>query len=225
MLDIDKIQVPLSLREITYDALKESLLKMDLSDPASCERLDERNLSEKLGISRTPLREAINRLVFEGFLKVIPRKGIYVVRKTKAEVVEILLIRSVLEGLAARLATKHATEKDIIGMKRIFSPFSSKDIEAHLLEYGKANIEFHELVLKASQSKMLIEQANTLFDHMKWIRARAVGFADRQNKMHKEHLQILEAIEKRKPDLAERNMRQHIHELARYIEEKIEFPD
>jgi DNA-binding GntR family transcriptional regulator len=224
VLDIDRIEAPLSLREIAYEALKEGLLRMDLSEPASCGRLDERTLSEKLGVSRTPLREAINRLAAEGFLKVIPRKGIYIVQKTKAEVIEILLIRSVLEGLAARLAAKRASTDDIEAMKRIFSSFTSKEISSRFLEYGQANIDFHERILKASQSKMLIDQASTFFDHMRWIRARAVGFVDRQEKMHNEHLQIVEAFEKRNSDLAEKIMRRHIEELGRYIEEKIEFP-
>ena len=225
VLDVNRIEAPLSLREIAYEALRESLLRMDLSDPASCERLDERTLSEKLGVSRTPLREAINRLVAEGFLKVVPRKGVYIVRKTKAEVIEILLIRSVLEGLAARLAAKRAAIHEVERMKGIFSPFTSKDIGSRLLEYGQANIDFHERILNASQSRMLIERASTFFDHMRWIRARAVGFSERHEKMHNEHLQIVEAIEKRKPDSAEKIMRRHIEELARYIDEKIEFPD
>ena len=83
--NVKKIETPASLSEIAYEALKTSLLEMDLSEISDEDRLDERELAERLGVSRTPLREAINRLVVEGFLKVVPRKGIYVLKKSKNE--------------------------------------------------------------------------------------------------------------------------------------------
>ena len=103
MLGVGKIKAPASLAEKAYEAIKESLLQMDLTDLSVEDRIDERGLAEQLGVSRTPLREAINRLVLEGFLMVVPRKGIFVVKKSKKEIVEILLVRAALKGLAARL--------------------------------------------------------------------------------------------------------------------------
>ena len=75
VLNVEKIRVPSSLSERAYEAIKESILKTDVTQMKDEDRIDERGLSESLGISRTPLREAINRLVIEGFLKVVPRKG------------------------------------------------------------------------------------------------------------------------------------------------------
>ncbi len=224
MLDIKRIDPPFKLSEMAYHALKESLLETDLSQMPEDGRLDERELAERLGVSRTPLREAISRLVLEGFLKVVPRKGIYVVGKSKKEILEILLVRAALEGMAARLATTYVTDKEIEKMNGIFSHFDPSKMKGQFLEYSDANIEFHELVIKTSQCGKLIELANSLFDHMRWIRFRAVTFEERLEKVHKEHLQIIKALEKKDPDLAEKRMRAHIEGLGCYIDNKVEFP-
>lgn len=224
MLDVKKIRIPSSLSERAYEAIKESLLKTDVTQMKNKDRIDERGISESLGISRTPLREAINRLVMEGFLKVVPRKGIYVVKKTKKEIIEILLVRAALEGMAARLATKYVTEKEIQKMKGLFSAFGESSKEGQFLKYSNANIEFHELVLKTSQCGKLIELAGNIFDHIRWIRFRTIVYKDRFRNMQREHLAIIDALEKRDPELAEKRMRAHIEGLAQYIEEKVNFP-
>lgn len=221
--NVQKIEAPSSLGDMAYETIKESLLEMDISQMPDSGRIDERGLAERLGISRTPLREAVNRLVVEGFLKVVPRKGIYVVKKSKKEIIEILLVRAALEGMAARLATKYVTEKEIKRMKKIFSSFSPSNMKGQYLRYSDANIEFHELVLRLSQCEKLIELAGSLFDHIRWIRFRSITFEERLSKMQKEHLGIIEAIKKRDPDLADKRMRAHIEGLARYIGEKVEF--
>ena len=223
VLNVEKIRAPSSLSERAYEAIKESILKTDVTKVKDGDRIDERSLSESLGISRTPLREAINRLVMEGFLKVVPRKGVYLVKKSKKEISEILLVRAALEGMAARLAVKHVTEKEIQKMRDLFEPFGESSTGGQFLKYSDANIEFHELVLKASQCGKLIELAGNLFDHIRWIRFRTIVFEDRFTKMQKEHLAIIEALEKRYPDLAEKRMRAHIEGLAQYIEEKVNF--
>jgi len=224
VLNVEKIRAPSSLSERAYEAIKESILKIDMTQMKNEDHIDERGLSESLGISRTPLREAINRLVIEGFLKVLPRKGIYVVKKTKKEIIEILMVRAALEGMAARLATRHVTDEEIQKMKDLFAPFGESSTRGQSLKYSDANIEFHELVLKTSQCGKLIELAGNLFDHIRWIRFRTIVFEDRFTKMQKEHLAIIEAFEKRDPDLAEKRMRAHIEGLAQYIEKKVNFP-
>ena len=216
IVDVKKIERPASLSEIAYEAIKKSLLQMDLSAIEDEQRIDERTLAEKLGISRTPVREAINRLVIEGYLKVVPRKGVFVVKKSKKEIIEILLVRSVLEGLAAKLATEHVTSEEIERMKDIFAPFNSRNIKRKFLEYAEANIRFHELVIQISQCGKLIELAGSIFDHMRWIRFQSVVHEDRLIKSHREHLEIIGALEQKDAELAERLMKKHIEELAFY---------
>jgi DNA-binding GntR family transcriptional regulator len=228
--DFQRIEVPLSLSEMAYVSIKKSIINMDWSDISSHLRFDERKIAERLGVSRTPLREAVKRLVIEGFLRVEPRKGLFIVKKSKLDMIEILLVRSALEGLAARLATKLATKEDIRKMKKIFSPFgakTNKDISGIFSEYSEANIEFHELVLHLSQCRKLIELASGLFDHMRWIRSWSIyntSFRQRSPKIHKEHLAIIKAIEKRDPDLAEKRIKAHIEGLAHYLEQDVNFP-
>lgn len=222
-LAVNKIEIPVSLSEMAYEAIKESLLKLDFSQLSDEGRLDERELAMRLGVSRTPLREAINRLVSEGFLQVVPRKGVYVVKKSKQEIIEILLVRAALEGMAARLATKYVTKKDIQRMKEIFSPFDPSNVKEKSLKYSDANVKFHELVIQLSQCAKLVELASNLFDHTRWIRIRAGAFAERHSTSLREHLQIIDALEKKNPDLAEKRIRKHIESLAQYVEEKVAF--
>lgn len=222
VLNIKKIRPPLSLSEKAYSAIKESLLKTDWAQMSEDDRIDERGLAEKLGISRTPLREAVNRLVMEGFLKVVPRRGIYVVKKSKKEIIEILLVRAALEGMAARLAAENITEREIEMMKGFFAPFDLSNMKDQFSKYADANFGFHELVLKTSRCGKLIDLAYTLYDHIRWIRFRALSFEERLETIHKEHMQIIDALEMKDPDRAEKRSRAHIEGLARYIEEKVE---
>jgi DNA-binding GntR family transcriptional regulator len=223
MLEIKKVKQPTSLGEHTYQALKKSLLRMDISQMAGDIRLDERELAEQLGVSRTPLREAIGRLELEGFVKVIPRKGVFVVKKTKREIIEILITRAALEGMAARLAVERVTDEQIEEMRAIFAPFTPDNITERYFEYADANIRFHELILSISQCGRLIEMAGSLYDHIRWIRFQAITFEERSHKTHQDHISIMEAISRRDPDLAAKSMREHILDLARYIEEHVDF--
>jgi DNA-binding GntR family transcriptional regulator len=109
-------------------------------------------------------------------------------------------------------------------MKELFLPFSESSSGGRFIKYADANIVFHELVLRTSQCGKLIELAGNLFDHIRWIRFRTIVFEDRFSKMQREHMAIIEALEKQDPGLAEKRMRSHIEGLAKYIEEKVDFP-
>jgi DNA-binding GntR family transcriptional regulator len=221
LLNVQKIDAPLNLSEMVYSSIKKSIVNIDWSNSPREMKLDERTIAEKLGVSRTPLREAIKRLVAEGFVRVESRKGLFVVNKSKADMMEILLVRSVLEGLGARLAASRATQEDIQRMKMIFSPFSKKGATRNYLKYSEANIKFHEFILQLSQCRKLIEMAGNIFDHMRWIRSWSIynaSFQRRFPKVHKEHLEIIKAIEKRDPDLAEKRIKVHIEGLLRLLE-------
>ena len=122
-ISISPIEPPASLANLVYDSLKELILTSQF-DPS--QRLDERTLAAQLGISRTPLREAIHRLVAEGFLRVEPRRGVFVNEKSKNEIVEILYVRAALESMGARLATRHVTDGDVAGLRSIFDVFLPK---------------------------------------------------------------------------------------------------
>ena len=225
LLKVQKIDAPLNLSEMVYASIKKSIVNIDWSNSTREMKLDERTIAEQLGVSRTPLREAIKRLMAEGFVRVESRKGLFVVNKSKADMMEILLVRSVLEGLGARLAASRTTQEDIHQMKMLFAPFTRRNKKGMLKNYSKyseANIKFHEFILQLSQCRKLIEMAGNIFDHMRWIRSWSIynaTFQKRFPKVHKEHLQVIKAIEKRDPDLAEKRIRAHIEGLIHLLEQ------
>ena len=221
VLKLKKIEVPNKLSKIAYEAVKKAILSAELDDLSDGGRLDERALSVQLGISRTPIREAINRLVIEGLLRTVPRQGIYVATMSKEVIIETLLVRSVLEGLAARPAAIHATKEDIVEMKSIFVPFHQVDLQRRGREYSEANIKFHEIVLERSHCRKLVKIARNVLEQMKIIRIQTAGYPNRSGRSLTQHLEIIEAVEKKNPDLAEKLMRKHIEEIIQELERQL----
>jgi DNA-binding GntR family transcriptional regulator len=217
-ISIPPIAQPASLADLVYNSLKELVLTSQI-DPS--QRLDERTLATQLGISRTPLREAIQRLVIEGFLRVEPRRGVFVNEKSKKEIVEILYVRAALESMGARLATRHVTETDVVGLRSIFSPFTPDEVERQTDEFSMANVNFHEQVLELSGCSKLIELASHIQDHMRMVRILTMRAGGRAQNALIEHFQIIEALENRDPDLSASRMREHILGLARHVEKAV----
>src|ERR1044071_356901 len=122
-LDMPRLDTSSSFAKEAYAALKRAITAMDIYDHPGEIRLDERKLSEGLGVSRTPIREAMTLLEQEGFVRTRPRRGIYVVKKTKREIVEMITVMAALESMAARLAAKHATEADIAELHGLMDAF------------------------------------------------------------------------------------------------------
>src|SRR5215471_19165379 len=124
-----------------YAALKSVILSLDIYEQPGEVRLDERQLASDLGISRTPVREAMAQLEREGFVRSVPRRGIYVVRKTKQEVIELITAWAALESMAARLITQNAADDEIATLRRMFAKFENGELHARLDEYSEVNIE------------------------------------------------------------------------------------
>src|SRR5713226_5718725 len=124
-LDVPRLDTSTSFAKEAYAALKRAITAMDIYDHAGEIRLDERRLSEGLGVSRTPIREAMTVLEQEGFVRTRPRRGIYVVKKTKREIVEIITVMAALESMAARLAAERASDGEIAELRRLMDGFRS----------------------------------------------------------------------------------------------------
>ena len=191
------LSTPDSLSDLAYNALKETILGMDATTEG---RLDERELAQSLKISRTPIRDAIRRLVDEGFVRVEPRKGVFVVRKTRQEIIEILYVRAALEGMAAKLAVRHITDKDVALMKAMFAGFTPRNVTGKVDEFSLANVVFHELVLKLSHCQKLQEIAANIYDHMRMVRMQTIRLGNRARNALAEHLDMIQAFEKRDAD-------------------------
>src|ERR1700682_3222384 len=158
-----------------YTALRDVILSLDIYNRSGEVRLDERQLASDLGISRTPVREAMVQLEREGFVRSVPRRGIYVVRKTKSEVIELIQAWAALESMAARLITQSASDADIAGLRRMFTTFEDDKLHAKLDEYSEVNIAFHQTIIELSGNQVLIRLAENLFTHMRMIRGRRLG--------------------------------------------------
>ncbi len=208
----------LRLSEKAYNALKEHILTVDLRDQPPSSKLDEKELVAQLKMSRTPVREAINRLAAEGFLEVVPYKGVFIVRKSKKEIVAILRVRATLEGMSVRLATPNFSRKDFARMRAMFTPFLNSSLEKQRYEFSQANIKFHEFILKRSDCGILIDIARTLYDHMRFIRFHTSSFLPRLKSALAQHLELIDLFEKGDADKAERLMRAHIEESAQYLD-------
>src|ERR1700723_2939243 len=117
---LEPIDTSFSFKNKAYAALKSVIVGMDVYGSTSEIRLDERSLAQDFGISRTPVREAMAQLEREGFVRLVPRRGVYVVRKTKREVIELITAWAALESMAARLITVIASAEEIASLRRMF---------------------------------------------------------------------------------------------------------
>ena len=216
-INVRPVTVGATFRTQVYRTLKQAIIAMDIYDHPSEVRLDERQLSEQLGVSRTPIREALTLLEQEGFVRLEPRRGIFLVRKTKAEIVEMIVAWAALESMAARLATQRATDADIRGLWDLFSAFDHCDPSEHMREYSDANIAFHKAIIRLSDAKILQEMTENLFIHIRAIRKLTIGQDNRVERSMHDHRAIIAALERRDADEAERLSREHTMGLAEHV--------
>ena len=200
-----------NLRDQVYDIVKEMIIMREIKPD---EKINEEQLAERLRVSRTPIRETLCRLENEGIVRVIPRRGAFVVEQRKERVVEILQVREVLEGLVARLVAQNGDEKDLGRLRKCLERISSVPEEhGHLQKYTNADVEFHALLLDASNNFMLQNMMGIVNAHLQIIRLRTVALPGRAKRTVEEHYRVLEAIEKGDARAAERLMRKHIESV------------
>lgn len=216
-LNLKPVDGSFSLKEHIYDVLKTSIMDLDLYDPATNLRMDERTLADQLGISRTPIREAIMRLEQEGFVEIQARRGVYIKRKSLAEILEMITVWAALESMAARLACTEATDSEIAELRKIGTRYTKDKAKANISEYSEANIEFHLCILGLSKCSMLQDIARGLFTHLKAVRRKGMADTARADRSVVDHMNIIEALEERNADLASELVREHTLRLHEYI--------
>src|SRR3954465_14133668 len=136
MTDARLVVGPIDSRETfkdkAYTALRNVIVSSDIYRSRTDLRLDERQLAQDFGISRTPVREAMAQLEREGFVRSVPRRGVYIVRKTRSEVIEMITAWAALESMAARLITQTAGDDEIATLRKMFATFKDGVLRAHL---------------------------------------------------------------------------------------------
>jgi len=224
-LKLRPIRAAASFRDQAYAALKQAITEADIYAHREEIRLDDRALAQALGVSRTPIREAMTLLEQEGFLRTVPRRGVFIVRKTKKQILEMIEMWAAIESMAARLATLNASDEDIGQLRGMFDDFRNQTPAEHIEEYSEANIAFHQAIIRLSGSHLMGQTIENLFLHVRAIRRMTIAQSDRAARSIVDHMRIIEALERRDTELAERLVRQHSLDLAAHVARHCDFLD
>jgi DNA-binding GntR family transcriptional regulator len=214
----------IGLRKQACEAIKRAITEMNIYGHPLEIRLDERQLSQDLGMSRTPVREALSVLEQEGFVRSVPRRGLIVVRKSKREVVEMITVWAALESMAARLAAPRVTETDLAELRALVDVFQ-EDPSEQISEYSQANMQFHKTIIRMSGVELMTSLTDNLFIHMRAVRAVTMTQDNRAQRSIVDHRAIIAALGRRDADLAERLVRDHTMGLAAHVEQHGDFLD
>ena len=209
-----------NLRDQTYDIIKNMIILREI-EPGK--KINEEHIAREIQVSRTPIREALCRLENEGIVTIIPRRGAFVSDLTETNVREILLIREVLEGLVVRLAVENMDAKTLEKLRKAIEKVSSiSEEDRDLINYTRSEVDFHSILLSASNNQMLKNMMDMVNAHLQIIRLRTVVIPERAQNTVKEHQQILKAIEKGDADSAEELMRKHVRSVREVALKNIE---
>ncbi len=195
------------LRELVFESLREAIISGSL--PPS-ERLMEIQLAEEMGVSRTPVREAIRKLELEGLVVMIPRKGAYVAGMSIKDIVDVFEIRGALEGLAAELASERVTDEELESMERYLVKISEEIESGDLSKVVETDTDFHTLIYKASRNARLSQIISNLREQIQRFRTTSLSFPGRMKIALEEHRKIVEAISSRDGELARKLAQEHI---------------
>jgi len=195
------------LREVVSEALRQAIVTGTLKPG---ERLMEIQLAEELGVSRTPIREAIRRLELEGFLVMIPRRGTYVADLSIKDINEVFEIRTALDVLAAGLAAERITEEELEQMERLLVQIGEY-IEAEDADgIVDADTQFHDILYRASRNDRLVGIISNLREQFTRFRSVSMAYPGRIGNTLDEHRRLVEAIGQRDVEQAQQCAREHL---------------
>lgn len=210
-LKLDKYK---PLREVVFESIRGAIISGVLKPG---ERLMEVQLAERLGVSRTPIREAIRKLELEGLVIMIPRKGAYVADLSIKDITDVLEVRGTLESLAAGLAALRMTEEEIEELEMTAVQFNQAIEENDMEKMVQRDIEFHDKIFKATRNEKLIQISNNLREQVQRFRIMYIEKSNKSKKLAKDHYEIAEAISQRNIDKAEELAKKHIENAEHYL--------
>jgi DNA-binding GntR family transcriptional regulator len=221
MKDISlKMDEYLPLRDVVFNTLRNAILTGELSPG---ERLMEIKLADKLGVSRTPIREAIRKLELEGLVVNTPRKGAEVANISAEDLRDVLEVRRSLEVLAISLACEKMTDETLALLYENIDAFKhSIDAEA-TSDIASVDVTFHDIIYKATGNNRLIQILNNISEQMYRYRFVYIKNKESWNRLVEEHMNIYEAIKNRDKDLAVKSILLHIDNQERDIRKKMGF--
>jgi len=210
------------LKDKVYNSLKQAISGMDIYNGDNPPKLDERKLADDLNVSRTPIREAITKLEQEGLVEVLPRRGAFVVRMSKKQIIEIIHIWAALESMAARMATEVATDSELATLRDMLAKHNDNN-KIDIDEYSQTNLAFHQKIITLSKCQRLIDMTDALFIHVRAIRRKTIAEHDRAVKSIVDHMKIIEAIESRNANLSEKLVKTHALNLAEHVKKYVNY--
>ena len=208
----------LPLRDVVFNTLREAILKGDLKPG---ERLMELQLAAKLGVSRTPIREAIRMLEQEGLAVTIPRKGAEVAKMTEKDMEDVLQIRLSLEALAVRLSCENITPAALQELKVAMEDFEEKTKSSQFVEMAKADVKFHEILYKASNNPKLQQLLSNLREQMYRYRVEYLKDAAIYPRLIEEHHRMYDALKEKDQKQAVAYVEKHLHNQAEAVKKII----
>ena len=214
----DKLKVTINeylpLRDVVFHTLRQAIITGEF---APGERLMEISLAERLGVSRTPVREAIRKLELEGLVVMIPRKGAEVAKITEKRLKDVLEVRCALEELAATLACQRIDEEGKTKLNNAHQEFINGIEKGDVLEITNLDEAFHECIFELTGNDRLVQMVNNLKEQMYRYRMEYVKGKDHHQTLVQEHNELLAAIISGEEESARNIMRQHIHNQERII--------
>ncbi len=202
-----KMNEYLPLRDVVFHTLRQAILRGEL---APGERLMEIQLAERLGVSRTPIREAIRKLELEGLVLMIPRKGAEVARISEKSLRDVLEVRRSLEELATELACQRMDEEQIEELSAAKDAFAAAVANGDIMEMAECDERFHDVIFNGTGNARLVQILNNLREQMYRYRLEYIKEADKRQVLLLEHENIVKAIRARHVAEAREAMREHI---------------
>lgn len=214
------LENPETLPDKVYAAVQEAIINGRIRPG---DRIIEQEMSKMLKISRGPIREAMARLERDGFVKRLPRRGVIVEMISETDVISIYQIRTVLEGLAARLFCKWASAEALDSLDDMLRKMEAQLKQGDLNQYRKLNLEFHETLIKGSENKRIMEIYSLYRKHIFWFTLAStetwLSLIDNPEISFKDHVFIVKALRARDAEKAEHAVRIHIERALKYIEQ------
>jgi DNA-binding GntR family transcriptional regulator len=206
------------LREVVFDSLREAIINGTLRPG---ERLMEIQLAEELGVSRTPVREAIRKLELEGFVVMVPRKGAYVAGISLKDIADVFEVRAALEALASGLAAERITSEELEELERILVRKAEIIAEGSVTEFVQSDTQFHDALYRSSRNQRLIQILNNLQDEIQRFRSVSLAYSGRMQEALEEHRKIVEALAERNISLAQSLAWEHIENAENTLLEAV----
>jgi DNA-binding GntR family transcriptional regulator len=201
---------PRSRGDFVYESLRDAISDGRIPSGA---RVREEEVARSLGVSRTPVREALQRLQQRGILILGPGRGLMVAQLSHEQIIELYAMREILEGSAARFAAQHATPAEIATLYELQEQLRTAEGDDML--HIALNRRFHQAIYEAAHNRYLMQTLESLHDSFVLLRSSTFRLPHRQRNSDEERRRIIEAIERRDPDLAEREAREHIRQAQR----------